>query len=799
MAAYTSTQSGNFNAAATWGGSGYPSANGDTFTVSAGHTVTYNVSSALSTGFGDSNIYGILIHSTGTATEIRMNGRLYIQGGGRYEMVPNSTHIIYGTQGDQHGIWSENANEAHLVTTGSEAMPTTTLSAAVALDGTSFPVTSGSNFAAGEWIAIYREEPSSYEYDNDEGVIIHEVSGNTIYFRQFVGPDANVTSYSGSSLFVDNAKVWRKGQKIIVGTGSNRNIKTISSVNYHKNELVCDSSFSGTIDGLTVYQTGTLRAHDSGETVRKNAAIIASAASSGSSTITLSNAANFDVNDVIIMENGYEASGNNSTYSYDRTFYTITAKSSNTLTLSPSLGGGVGVGDFVTVYSRDCVIKSDDNNTYGYGFVYVEAYTGNYNKILSFKNTEFTKLGNSGSAAFSGLCIRGYGKTSWRTNGFLVSGCTFSASLYHNDRGSLWLYNYGHYSLIRNNVSFNNHSGMNPYYNYNMTFVNNFSLKNSYSNFRIEGAQGYNSIYAFNRGHRSDDYGMWTGVSQYEQGEGIHHNSINIAYRYPALIQSCGNVEAYQNEFLWANYAPHRDWCSSGNFIYCKWTTFRDDGLDGVGFPLGSGYGEVNRGGSDYSFVEFTEHNYEYDKVFHVTYHMLRYWDVEEQAWKIIRRNDSSGNAGFTNLIYVPAGSTISAKFTAKLDPTWNGTQPYGTIRSTTQANGSFTGRYGTTSPGHACFPFANTTQASFTTTGYSSLTVSATNNSPRGSYAIVSLYSNNSNASEGWWQKPDQIIIDPPYPNPSLYYPRSLTDSQSRVQPATSFSGKTILGGIIL
>jgi len=33
MAAYTSTQSGNFNAAATWGGGGYPSANGYTFTV----------------------------------------------------------------------------------------------------------------------------------------------------------------------------------------------------------------------------------------------------------------------------------------------------------------------------------------------------------------------------------------------------------------------------------------------------------------------------------------------------------------------------------------------------------------------------------------------------------------------------------------------------------------------------------------------------------------------------------------------------------------------------------------------
>jgi hypothetical protein len=42
MAAYSSTQSGNFDSAATWGGSGFP-AESDTFTIAAGHTVTYNV------------------------------------------------------------------------------------------------------------------------------------------------------------------------------------------------------------------------------------------------------------------------------------------------------------------------------------------------------------------------------------------------------------------------------------------------------------------------------------------------------------------------------------------------------------------------------------------------------------------------------------------------------------------------------------------------------------------------------------------------------------------------------------
>ena len=50
MTAYTSSQSGNFSSASTWGGSGFPDTNSDTWTVANGHTVTYDVSSALSSG-----------------------------------------------------------------------------------------------------------------------------------------------------------------------------------------------------------------------------------------------------------------------------------------------------------------------------------------------------------------------------------------------------------------------------------------------------------------------------------------------------------------------------------------------------------------------------------------------------------------------------------------------------------------------------------------------------------------------------------------------------------------------------
>ena len=68
MAAYTSTQSGDWNNVATWGGGGYPSIAGDTATIASGHTVTYNVSSAIE--LGDISITGILSFSTAMNTKL---------------------------------------------------------------------------------------------------------------------------------------------------------------------------------------------------------------------------------------------------------------------------------------------------------------------------------------------------------------------------------------------------------------------------------------------------------------------------------------------------------------------------------------------------------------------------------------------------------------------------------------------------------------------------------------------------------------------------------------------------------
>lgn len=83
MADYTSTQNGNWNTDATWGGGGHPSANDDTATI--GHEVTYDAGdSAITWGNVTINNAGVLIFPISSDSTILFNttGVLTINGGG---------------------------------------------------------------------------------------------------------------------------------------------------------------------------------------------------------------------------------------------------------------------------------------------------------------------------------------------------------------------------------------------------------------------------------------------------------------------------------------------------------------------------------------------------------------------------------------------------------------------------------------------------------------------------------------------------------------------------------------------
>jgi len=82
--AYTSSQNGNWNDAATWGGGGYPQSSSDSATIADTHTVTYNVDAA-----GTANCGAITINSGGTltfspamTTELIAKGNITVNNGG---------------------------------------------------------------------------------------------------------------------------------------------------------------------------------------------------------------------------------------------------------------------------------------------------------------------------------------------------------------------------------------------------------------------------------------------------------------------------------------------------------------------------------------------------------------------------------------------------------------------------------------------------------------------------------------------------------------------------------------------
>jgi hypothetical protein len=154
MAVITSTTTGNFSAGATWIG-GVAPVDGDSFVVGAGHTVTYNVSTPVTNGFDDSDVYGTLQTQVGTGTTLRMNGRLRIRTNGTYHARAGHVLQFKGTAASSHILYGVGETGASVIMEGSDGMPTTTLSSGANERATSFSFTSATNFAVGEWFAIF--------------------------------------------------------------------------------------------------------------------------------------------------------------------------------------------------------------------------------------------------------------------------------------------------------------------------------------------------------------------------------------------------------------------------------------------------------------------------------------------------------------------------------------------------------------------------------------------------------------------------------------------------------------------
>ena len=718
MAALTSAQSGNFTASATWGGTA-PS-DGDTFTVSAGHSITCSTVEMPTNGYGDITVHGCWSMISGS--QFKLNGRATVNGGeanhftegesdsaGLWEMKSNSELVIKGTNSEQHALWCENQHRASIVCDGGEKNLNTVISCSGFLDYKQdyLPVATASNFAAGDWISVFSRF-EGYQVQSDESFIVHDIDTPTpnngnhkIYYRQFVSPTTTIKAFKNPrTIEVDNAKVFRVGYKIIFGTSSNRNVVTIVGINFRRNFIVIDANVNGSISaiiGETIYQTGNEKKHvnglgkdlltQSGSMVRRNATTLTTAIDTADSTadIVVGNASDMVVGDEIIIDVNNDTDTN---WDYD-TKYTINAIDGNTLTLDDQVRYVHKVGSLVNILTRDCVIRSEDADDRV--FVYCEEWATTttlgtiedqeLTRRFRFRNVQFKGLGGNTNNNYyrAGFCLAGYNggldPTSTDTDNYgfqtEVDGCTWDGSATNATgtyRGMMIRRSY--YSTIRNNVCYDSDRGIMWWgAHYHMAAFGNYSTRAEYSTMYLEGLYQTYCAFSYNYATRSDDYGVLT-------------------YHVRSPVEMRHNIMLNHEQRPWYNfYAPpntiwerwffgsHRSWCFSGEasgphlFHDSKienqwWGGTSKVSADGTGVVYGSYINGSQSYQTDFDRNRgkggqqiWQEYQHEIDGLADNHGSLLREYLNDEGCWLCHNMNDTK--SAYVDMVYVPPKTIV--------------------------------------------------------------------------------------------------------------------------------------------
>ena len=844
MTAYTSTQTGEFNVASTWGGGGYPSANGDTFNIAAGHTVTCNANAAPSDGFGDSYIYGVLVH---VDSKIHMNGRLYIKGGGTLHSKAGSQLLFKGATNDTHGLFHENETYANWIAEGSDGTPCTKISGNQNAEVTVLPVDSATNFAVGDWISVYdnisaghRSDHNWHTYYCDEGFWIHDINGNNIYFKRFVGPeDVTISEASGTTLTLSNAKKFSVGHKVIFGTGNNRNVTSISAVDYSKNQVTIADSLVGTISaGTGIFYTGTEKFHVDNSKVRKIATVTTAASNGGTNTVTLASKAGFAVDDEIWIEARSEcgASGgtadtddiNESTYNAVHTIQSID-NSTNVITLTSNLPYNVVSGALVTRLTRDIVVGAQTLGT-DKPYYYME-HTGSYSRKLILKDVYFRGVGNSNNNVYSGVTFRGYASTNdgadgdggdkdgddWNanTNALPVTvsveyqkhdqspwiegiSAWFNSDGHARDHSGLWLWDARGFR-IRCGTVIRSRDGLHGYWDPDQAYYNCIVAESRYRGIRAEGHHD-RTEYAYcylSRCERGIHINDW-----YDPGLGIHDIISDASDQYGLYLYNAGPLSGgmWNIRITGCRYGVLLE--RNGTDIHLirssikQATAYEQSDPTGQMFWAGSSRsGHYGLYGYNISRAVFLNEDFEYDKVGYYSYHIRYEWDETEQAYSCRRRSDSSGYPVISDCVYVPPNTVLKIRTTMKAKSGFSGTRPYtfaSTYRRGWGLDQNNTTEWQTmTGGGHTMVQFTSTFDSGWES---KDTTVAAV---PFGRYVEIGIFSNSSNATEGFYLKPIKAVLDSTSPNPEMGKHNNMNTTAGLIRMASSLDDGVIrLGG---
>jgi hypothetical protein len=798
MATITSAQSGNFNATTTWVGGVVP-IDADSFIIANGHTVTYNVATPVTNGFDDSDIFGILQSQSGTSTTLRMNGRLRIRTNGTYHARAGHRLQFRGTAAESHILYQLPEAGASLIMEGSDGMPTTTLSAAANEKSTSFSFTSATNFAAGEWFAIYNNT-TAYTGNagaatlRDEGFWVHDISGNTVFFRQFVGPEATIISASGTSLTVNNAKVFRVNQQIIFGTGANRNVRSITNINYSTNVITINSSVTGTVAGQTIYETGSDKIHASGDKVRKVATVTTASSLSTATTITVANANMFAANDEIWLQARSEAAnstdGNFNAYGTNegpRYRHVISSVSGNVLTLSAAIGYNVAQGSLVTRLTRDVVVEPVVPNSNYYG-VYLQAYTAQYSRKLILKDVQFRYVGSSFGGVERGVTIENTGHFSTNALPVTISntvpqrnqepwleGISVTGSNTTRDLGGL--FNGARYGQLRC-----------------CTSVGIFN--SGIAVWSVSGTASYNSIVSGSNawGFRCEHSAEWGEIAynyssrnfrgfrmiQFDTNLGFHHNIVdanNEVAVYYSVVEYADTYKLKATGSRWGILSER----SNVPIFYSQVSRLSGLANKNSNPPGTTARSYFHQGHIDRSHnqtcITFIENDFEYDSIWQENYGSERYWDFSENAWRVLHSTEINDyGLGWFTSVYVPANATLRASCAIKLYTPYSGNYPRFEARST--VSGVTPNQFANAGGQWSSWPSGGASSIQYTAAAEGDyetreLTISPVHFTR---YITVGVHVDNLNASEGYWMKPIDIFLDSSYPAEMMRYVNSFS-----------------------
>lgn len=830
MAALTSSQSGNWSSSSTWGGS--TPADGDTFTITSGHTVTIDSGIATPTnGWGDITVRGILQSQANATMTFRLNGRLTVRGGGTFHCRDGITVQVKGSSGDTHGIQVDNEAGADLIIEGSDGMPSTTTTSATAIHDSYIPVSSATNFTIGEHISIY-DITTTYtgtdwrypiEQSHDEGFWVHDKSGNNIYVRHYVSPEATITRTSGNNaVFVDNAKVFRKNQRVIFNTGSDRNFLTISDINYNRNKITFSANITNKTNqiGEKIYLGGLEKPHASGSKVRKVCTMTTAATASGGTTISVLNANMFTAGDEIYIERASEADGTTDMYGYwsHSNFVdmkaTISSVSGNNITLTSALGYTVKDNVRITRLSRnilfECLTPATD-----FAHLYVE-HTGDWNRACIIKDAYFKNWGNGDTNTRTGICIRGLNSYDGdnidvtltetipsRKTGSWLEGIAlhiYPDNAHERDWGPFWLYD-ARAAHCCNNVVLNGDDGLSMHYEPGYYVYNNIVAGCDSFAMRVEGVDGmwevaYNHTSRNNYGYRV--YSPYSGI-----GRGFHSNTTDANIYGINLVHMswCPNV-IYKSKFTGHRYGMNSEFSGAG-MLYTEFRSasgypqpYNDATTRGTSQDGQYRAGHFYQGAGDVG--QINEHNFEVDAVRKYGYRWEAFFDNDEGAWRYFRRYDSDNNPCFADLIYVPANSTLRYSCKVKCDPDYNGTRPYLGVVDVRGAPYSSNTESGVSQGDHQWAGKRITTQYSEAVlTDYEEKQITyGPYEWP--SYVIAGPFINNRNGAEGMWIKEQIARLDERYHSKAMHDLNRI-ESGDTVKRRSSFTAqKTRLGGRI-